>query len=59
MDAINLRDFEPGDTVRLVDGREVEVLENPGDGAWLICREFAPGAPADAVFLAEIAGESD
>lgn len=59
MDAVNLRDFQPGDTVRLVDGREVEVVENPGDGAWLICRDLTPGATADAVFLAEIAGEAD
>lgn len=56
---VNLRTFKPGDTLQLVDGRVVEVVENPGDGAWLICRETVPGASPDAVFLAEVAGETD
>jgi hypothetical protein len=55
---VNLRDFKPGDRVQLVDGRVVEVVENPGDGAWLICRGPGPDDGPDVVFLAEVAGET-
>jgi hypothetical protein len=56
---VNLRDFVPGDRLQLVDGRAMEVVENPRDGAWLICREQGSAEGAERVFLADVAGESD
>jgi hypothetical protein len=56
---INLRTYAPGDRLELVDGRTVEVVENPRDGAWLLCREAGSQDDAELVFLADVAGESD
>ncbi|AEC20146.1 hypothetical protein PT7_1606 [Pusillimonas sp. T7-7] len=35
---INLVDLAPGMCVSLADGAIAEVVENPQDGSWLICR---------------------
>ena len=56
---VNLRDYGPGDRLQLVDGRGVEVVENPGDGAWLLCREAGTQNGAELVYIADVAGESD
>lgn len=56
---LNLRDFEPGARVRLQDGTVLLVVDNPGDGAWLICAPEDSPEDRDAVFLADIIGEAD
>ncbi len=44
---LNLREVPPGATIRLVDGATAEVLDNPKDGMWLICRYLSsPSDPA-------------
>lgn len=35
---LNLMELEPGMRVRLADGAIAEVVENPRDGTWMICR---------------------
>lgn len=37
----NLREVPVGATVRLVDGATAEVVDNPRDGMWLLCRFLA------------------
>ncbi|MBP0494548.1 hypothetical protein [Roseomonas indoligenes] len=44
--SINLLDVAVGSRLSLADGSVVEVVDNPGDGTWIMCRD--PGAPADA-----------
>lgn len=56
---VNLRNYAPGAQVGLVDGRVMEVVENPGDGAWLICREAGTQDAPELVYLSDVAGESD
>lgn len=43
---LNLMELAPGDHVTLADGATAEVVENPQDGSWLICRYLShPTAP--------------
>lgn len=35
---VNLTTLLPGTRLRLADGAIVEIVENPQDGTWLICR---------------------
>lgn len=35
---LNLMELQPGVRVRLADGATAEVVENPQDGTWIICR---------------------
>jgi hypothetical protein len=37
-DGINLLHLEPGARLRLASGAVVELVENPRDGSWLLCR---------------------
>jgi hypothetical protein len=48
---------QPGDRVRLTDGRVAEVVTNPMDGVWLIVRAVdEDGADEEMVLLTDIAG---
>lgn len=56
-DLVNPRTLEIGALVELEDGSTMEVVENPRDGTWLICRPVdAPDAKKQVVFVSEIAG---
>jgi len=48
--SINLLELSPGTHVGLDSGERLEIVENPGDGMWIICRPVAAtgGASADA-----------
>lgn len=35
---VNLMELAPGMRVSLADGATAEVVENPQDGSWIICR---------------------
>jgi len=56
--SVNMMQLEPGDRVELVDGSVVEVVENPRDGAWIICAPVDGSGPKDVVFLADVIGET-
>ena len=44
---INVRDLAPGSSVMLVGGAEVEIIDNPRDGMWLLARYLSsPRDPA-------------
>jgi hypothetical protein len=48
---------QPGDRVRLTDGRVAEVVTNPMDGVWLIVRAVDDaGVDDEMVLLTDIAG---
>jgi len=59
---LNLRNIELGSTVLIADESTAEVVENPMDGMWLICRYLtSPADPAkvgaiDEVFAQDILG---
>ena len=41
---INLLDLQPGAHIALADGATAEVVDNPQDGMWVICRYLtSPG----------------
>lgn len=62
--SLNLVDVVPGTRLVTHAGDCVEVVENPQDGTWLICRHVAPGTAPDAaatgaiepIFAQDIAG---
>jgi hypothetical protein len=35
--SINLATLEPGTRLTLMDGRIIEIVDNPKDGSWLVC----------------------
>ncbi len=47
--SINLLELAPGTRVRLDSGECLDVVENPGDGMWIICRPVAASSEASAV----------
>lgn len=59
---VNLNELQPGDRVKLADGAVAEVVENPQDGTWLICRYLEHPNPAllaageQPVFATDIEG---
>ena len=55
-DAINFMSLEPGTTVTLRDGSVVSIIENPRDGAWLICAPVDGQGSPDVVFLNDVMG---
>jgi hypothetical protein len=56
--SVNLMELEPGDRVDLVDGTVMEVVDNPRDGAWIICTPVDGSGGKEVVFLADVIGES-
>jgi hypothetical protein len=48
---INVRDLAPGTSVVLVDGAEVEIVDNPGDGIWLFARYLS--SPQDPTLVGQ------
>jgi hypothetical protein len=56
--SVNLMELNPGDRVELVDGTVMEVVENPRDGAWIICTPVGGFGGKDVVFLADVIGET-
>lgn len=62
--SLNLVDVQPGTRLVTHAGQQVEVVDNPQDGIWLVCRhvraDAAPGEPADGeiepIFAQDIAG---
>ena len=44
---VHLRDLNPGDTIKVIQGGTVEVVMNPRDGLWLVVRyvEAPPEGP--------------
>lgn len=44
---LNLVDIQPGMRLTTLSGDCVEVVENPQDGIWLLCRTVPPEASAD------------
>ena len=51
--AINLIELEPGTVVTLANGAVAEVIENPLDGVWLICRYRSHPTQPELVDAAE------
>jgi hypothetical protein len=44
---VNIRTLTPGTRVALVDGSEVEIVDNPADGVWVFARYLSsPRDPA-------------
>lgn len=63
---LNVIGLLPGTHLQTTDGCIVEVLENPEDGVWLICRTLSdPARPnggfddKEPVFAQDIAGLAD
>jgi hypothetical protein len=50
-DGINLLHLEPGARLRLAGGAVVELVENPRDGSWLLCRYVSH--PTDPAMLGD------
>ena len=50
-DGVNLLRLEPGVRLRLADGAVVELVENPRDGSWLLCRYLSH--PTDPSLLGD------
>ncbi|TMS58597.1 hypothetical protein MW7_007705 [Imbroritus primus] len=46
--SINLVELLPGTHVGLDSGERLEIVENPGDGMWIICRPVAAAGDASA-----------
>jgi hypothetical protein len=64
-DGINLLHLEPGARLRLADGAVVELIENPRDGSWLLCRYVShptgasmPGDEEHMIFVRDIAARA-
>ncbi|MEK7945985.1 hypothetical protein WKR98_14605 [Pigmentiphaga sp. YJ18] len=64
--ALNLIDIKPGARLRTNEGAIVELIENPQDGVWLICRYVEhPSEPElvgddeQTVFAQDIVGLAD
>jgi hypothetical protein len=59
MSIVNLRELRPGARVKLINGKEAEILENPGDGMWVFGRILengtAEGTDEDPIFAQDIA----
>lgn len=60
---LNLMELAPGMRVSLADGSTAEVVENPQDGSWIICRYLnhpsmpqLVGAGDQPVFATDIEG---
>lgn len=60
---LNLMDLMPGMRIRLADGAVAQVVENPQDGSWIICRYIAHptmpqlvGSGDQPVFATDIEG---
>ena len=56
-DPVNIRDLAVGTRVKLVNGSEVEIVSNPGDGVWLFVRHLPPqeSGEEDMIFAQEVA----
>lgn len=50
--SINLRDLVPGDMITTLDGESLTVVDNPGDGAWVIAAD--PGGDSRPVYVNEL-----
>jgi hypothetical protein len=50
---LNLMDLVPGIRVRLADGAIAEVVENPQDGSWIICRYIHHPTMSDLIHAGE------
>ncbi|MBB5215519.1 hypothetical protein [Parapusillimonas granuli] len=50
---LNLMDLVPGMRVSLSDGAVAEVVENPQDGSWIICRYLSHPAMPNLVEAGE------
>lgn len=61
----NAREVPVGATIRLLDGATAEVIDNPQDGMWLLCRYLtSPDDPGqisviELVFVQNVAGVVD
>lgn len=51
--------LSPGDRLRLADGTTVEVVENPRDGAWVVCRSTADPKDKSVVFWMDVVAVAD
>jgi hypothetical protein len=53
---VNLRELKPGTRVKLINGGEAEVLENPADGMWVFGRILgaASGSDEEPIFAHDI-----
>jgi len=50
-----VQNLQPGARIRLkIDEAVAEVVENPGDGAWLLIRRLAPGASEELCHVDDI-----
>jgi hypothetical protein len=59
-DYLDLMSIQPGARVRLSDGSIVVVVDNPRDGAWLMCRPVdGTDEDKEAVFVSDIEGEEE
>lgn len=62
---VNAIDVPVGARLLLLNGDQVEVVDNPGDGVWLFCRPVLPDGTVDRtypevpVYAAEVAGTAD
>ena len=50
---LNVREIPIGATIRLVDDATAEVLDNPRDGMWLLCRYLSSPDNLDRVGATE------
>ena len=64
--ALNVVDLVPGTRLKTNEGAIVELVENPRDGVWLICKTIEHAADPDAVsdveqpiFAQDIVGMAD
>ena len=47
--ALNVVDLTPGTRLKTHEGAVVELVENPRDGVWLICKTLENAADPDSV----------
>ncbi len=53
---LNLADLLSGTRLALTDGRIVQVVDNPRDGTWLVCRTLDDTAEDELVSAGDISG---
>lgn len=54
MSVVNLRELKPGTRVKLINGTEAEILENPADGMWVFGRLQGGTSDEEPIFAHDI-----
>lgn len=53
--SINLLELQPGAKIKTSDGGLFEVVDNPGDGMWIICKPVGGEDEEHPIFAGNVA----